>query len=54
MIVNEVSKEKSTLRAKLKAANQEERMQMGKEHFKNILGNSPKVTDKPNTKMINS
>ena len=44
-IVNEVSKRKSISRAKLKAANQEERIQMWKEHFKNLLVNSPNVTD---------
>ena len=26
---------------------------MGKEHFKNLLGNSPNVTYKPMTKIIN-
>ena len=50
--VNEVSK-KSTLRAKLKAASQEEWKQMWKEHFKNLLGNSPNVTDKHIMKIIN-
>ena len=29
-------------------------MKMWKEHFKNLLGNSSKVTDKPITKIINS
>ena len=42
-----MSKKKGTLRAKLKAPSQEEQIQMWKEHFKNLLGNSPKVTDKP-------
>ena len=27
---------------------------MWKEHFKNLLGKSPKVTDKPITKIINN
>ena len=44
---------KSTPRAKLKAASREERIQKWKEHFKNLLGNSPKVTSKPITKIIN-
>ena len=35
---------KSTSRAKVKAASQEERIQMWKEHFKTLLGKSPKVT----------
>ena len=51
--VKEVSKSKSTSSAKLKAANQEEWIHMWKEHFKNLLGKSPKVIDKPITKMIN-
>ena len=38
----------------LKAASQEEWLQMRKEHFKILLGNSSKVTDKPITKIINS
>ena len=37
----------------LKAVNQEERIPMWKEHFEYLLGNSPKVTNKPNTKIIN-
>ena len=49
-----MSKKKCTLRAKLKAVNQEERIHMCKEHFKNQLGNSPKVTNKPITKIIDS
>ena len=49
-IYNEVSKRKSTSRAKLK----EERIRMWKEHFKNLLGNSPKVTDRPLTKIVNN
>ena len=44
----------STSRAKLKAGSQEERIQMWKEHFKNPLRKSPKVTDKPITKIVNS
>ena len=54
VMVNEVSKRKSTLRIKLKAASQEEQIQMWKEHFKNLLGNYPKVTDKSIRKIINS
>ena len=37
--VNEVSKRKSTSRAKIKAASQEEQIEMWKEHFKNLFGN---------------
>ena len=43
--VNEVSKRKCNLRAKLKAASQEEWIDMWKEHFKNP---SPKVIDHEN------
>ena len=49
-----MSKRKSTSRANLKAASQEERIQMWKEHYKNLLGNFPKITDKPIMKIINS
>ena len=44
---------KSTLRAKLKASRQEERLQKCKEDFKNLLGNPPEITDKPAEKIIN-
>ena len=50
--VNEVSSRKSTVKAKLKAASQEEWIHLWKEHFKNLLGKSPKVTDEPITKII--
>ena len=40
--VNEVSRRKSTARAKLKAASQEEWIQLWKQHFKNLLEKSPK------------
>ena len=43
--VNEVSGRKSTSRAKLKIASQEERLQKWKEHFKNLLGNPSKITE---------
>ena len=44
---------KNTLRVKLKAASQEERMQKWKERFQNLLGNSSKDSDKPIIKVIN-
>ena len=44
---------KSTSRTKLKAPSQEQ-IHMWNESFKNLLGNSPKVTDKPITKIIYS
>ena len=49
-----MSKRKSTSRAKLKTPNQEELILTWKEHFKNLLGKSPKVTNKPFTKIINN
>ena len=53
-MINEAYRRKRTSRENLKAASQEERPQKGKQHLKNLLGNSPKVTDKPITKIINS
>ena len=41
--VNEISGRKSTAKAKLNVASQE-RIQLGKQHFENLIGNSPKVT----------
>ena len=45
--INEVSRRKSTAKAKLKAANQQERIKLWKQHFENLLGNLPKVTHEP-------
>ena len=50
--INEVSKRKSTVKAKLKAANQQERKKLWKQHFENILGNPPKVTHELITRII--
>ena len=44
--------EGSTLRSKLIATNEEERLQKWKENIKNMLGNSPEITDQP-TEEIN-
>ena len=52
-IINDVSKRQSTTRFGLKSASQEERIHMWKENFKNLIGKSSKVTDKPITKIIN-
>ena len=38
--------------AKLKATNQEERKHLWKQHFENLFGKSPKVTDDQITKII--
>ena len=50
--INEVSRRKSTAKAKLKAASQQERVKLWKQHFENLLGNSPKVTNEPITRII--
>ena len=49
--INEVSRRKSTTKAKLKATNQQERIKLWK-HFENLLGNPPKVTHEPITRII--
>ena len=50
--INEVSRRKSTVKAKLKATNQQERIKLWKQHFENLLGNPPKVTHEPITRII--
>ena len=50
--INEVSKRKSTAKAKLKAASQQERVKLWKQHFENLLGNPPTVTNEPITRII--
>ena len=50
--INEVSRRKSTAKANLKAANQQERIKLWKRHFENLLGNPPKVTHEPITRII--
>ena len=51
--VNEVSRRKSTAKAKLKANSQEERIQLWKQRFENLLGpHAPKVTHEPTRKII--
>ena len=42
--INEVSRRKSTVKVKLKATNQQERIKLWKQHFENLLENPPKVT----------
>ena len=49
-----MSRRKSTVRAKLKPASQEEWIYLWKQHFKHLLGKLPKVTDKPMTKIISN
>ena len=43
---------KNTAKAKLKAANQQERIKLWKQHFENLLGNPPKITHEPITRII--
>ena len=50
--INEVSRRKSAAKAKLKAANQQERIKLWKQHFENLLGNPPKVMNEPITRII--
>ena len=50
--INEVRKRKSTAKAKLKPANQQERIKLWKQHFKNMLENPQKVTHEPITRII--
>ena len=50
--INEVSRRKSTAKAKLKAANQQEGIKLWKQHFVNLLGNPPKLTQEPITRII--
>ena len=50
--INEVSRRKNTPKAKLKAANQQERIKLWKQHFENLLGNPPKITHEPITRII--
>ena len=50
--INEVSRRKNTAKAKLKAANQQERIKLWKQHFENLLGNPQKITHEPITRII--
>ena len=50
--INKISRRNSTAKAKLKAANQQEGIKLWKQHFQNLLGNPPKVTHEPITRII--
>ena len=50
--INEVSRRKSTAKAKLKATNQQERIKLWKQHFENLVGKPLKVTNEPITRII--
>ena len=47
-----MSRRKNTAKAKLKGANQQERIKLWKQHFENLLGNPPKITHEPITRII--
>ena len=47
-----MSRRKNTAKAKLKAENQQERIKLWKQHFENLLGNPPKITHEPITRII--
>ena len=49
---NEVSRRKSTAKAKLKDINLQDRIHLWKQHFENLLGNPPEVTQEPITRII--
>ena len=51
-MINKVSRRKSKAKDKLKATNQQERIKLLKQLFKNLLGNPPKVTHEPITRII--
>ena len=50
--INEVSRRKSTAKAKLKATNQQDRIHQWTRHFENLLRNPPEVTHEPITRII--
>ena len=50
--INEVSRRKSTAKAKLNAKNLQEKIKLWKQHFENLLGNPLKVTHEPTTRII--
>ena len=50
--INEVSRRKITAKAKLKAANQQERIKLWKQHCENLLAYPPNVAQEPITRII--
>ena len=49
-----MSRRKITAKAKLKATNQQEIIKLWKQHFKNLQGNPPKVTQETITRIISN
>ena len=54
MALNEASKRKSSMKTRLKATSQEERIQLWKQHFENLPGKPPKIMHEPITKIISN
>ena len=50
--INEGGRRKSTTKAKLNDTTEQDRIKLWKQHFENLLGNPPKVTHEPITKII--
>ena len=50
--INEVSRRKSTAKAKLKTKNQQDSVKLWKQHFENLQENQPNVTNEPITRII--
>ena len=50
--INEVSRRRSTVKAKRKATNQQEQIKLWKQHIQNQLGNPPKDTHESITRII--
>ena len=46
-MANELSRRKSTAKAKLKDTSQQDQIHLWKQHFKNLFGNPLKVTHEP-------
>ena len=51
-MINKVNRRNNTAKAKLKATNHQERIKLWRQHFQNLLGNPPKVTHEPITRII--
>ena len=46
-----MSRRNNTAKAKLKVANQQEGIKLWKQYFENLLGNPPKITHEPITRL---
>ena len=52
--INKLSRRKSTVKAKMTVASQEERIHLWKQYFENLLGKPPKFKHETITKIINN